>query len=183
MPGILLGHSEWMSDTLMSAVIDSITTRKYPVHFGDSTFSAVVSCSGIYKKNQVDWRMELQVRNIRKHEDKWIITSANGKLFDVFTRDSSFFISPALHGVSFMSLPGDMRVNKNLIVSLTDDNYQVDNLSLLFGWLYSGSLVIDKVTHVEYLFKHIPGYILYVKQNNTMKRVVSGWQIYRIEKL
>lgn len=169
------------SDSVGIRLMDSLLTRRYPLKWTDNTVYTLATCKAKFKRKDVDLRLKLKMDTLQNGNRKWVIADAFGSFEDFMLKDSSVFLSPAMHGTNFMSLGGILDLNKNLLPCYAADSSRLDRLSLFFAWLYDGSLTIQGFQTIEYVFSHIPGLSFHVCRNDNMRGMTSGWQIVRIE--
>lgn len=169
------------SDSIAVMLMDSFLTRNYSFKWTDTTVYALATCKAKYKRKELELTLQLRMDTLKNGNRKWFIADALWSLEDFMQKDSAIFLSPAMHGTNFLSLPGILDLNSSLLPSYTADSFHMDNLSFLLAWLYDGSLTIQGFKSIEYVFSHIPGFTFVVGRNDNLRANTSGWQIMKID--
>ena len=161
---------------------DTLLTRRHYLKLTDSTVYVRVDCEATYKRKETELSLVLRMDTLGNGNKKWYLADACGAFTEWMIADSTVYLSPAMHGTNFMSMPNILKLNKELLPCYAGNTYRQDRLSMLFAWLYDGSIEIKRIKSVEYVLIHIPNYIITVRRNDNLRDTTSGWQIVQIKK-
>lgn len=167
---------------LASDFIEYAISNNYRLNYADSTWTAIVKCWGTYLGQKRAITLHLNVERIKGVEYKWVITSVGGKMFETLkeTRDSSLFISPAEHGIGFMSLATTLNTNATSINSFDSKNHKADYLSVFNYLMATKALKLTSVEKVSYHY-NMGKYSFDVERIEKQKSYNKGWLINNIK--
>lgn len=150
--------------------------------YTDSTWTAILKCWSIYQGQKRNINLYLNVEKIKDVEYKWVISNVNGKMFEN-AKDSTnkrVLISPAEHGIGFMSVPTTINTNALSISSLDYKAHKNDNLSIFNFLIASKALKITNIEKVSY--RYVLGkYSFDVERIEKEKSYNKGWLINNIK--
>ena len=167
---------------LAADLIEYAIQNDCKLNYTDSTWTAILKCWGIYQGQKRIINLYLNVEKIKDVEYKWVISKVDGKMFDTLkdTIDTKVFISPAEHGIGFMSLPTTIGTNAHLVSSLDYKGHKNDNLSI-FNYLIANKAL--KITSIEKVSYHyiLGKYCFDVERIEKEKSYNKGWLINNIK--
>lgn len=167
---------------LAADLIEYAIENNSKLSFTDSTWTAIVKCWGLYQGQKRNINLYLNVERIKNVEYKWVINKVDGKMFEVLkdTIDFKVFISPAEHGIGFISLPSTIEMNTQKIASLDYKEHKNDKLSI-FNYLIASKAL--KITSIEkVIYRYILGkYSFDVERIEKEKSYNKGWLINDIK--
>lgn len=164
------GEAELMMNKVME---DSLS-----INYADSTWAALAHCKGTLNGKSVKFDLFLTVQHRRGNMYKWVISKADGNLFDITPKNNSdgIMLLPDDHETNFMSLrrmTSEQPFNVNLFMV---NGFDYDKTSAFAYLVHSKLLKIDYVDELEFIFTQIPGYIFHVKYFEREKSN-AGWLI------
>lgn len=175
-------------DTLFRKACDfaqTVVKEQVRLDYSDSLWFAQAQCKGKLNGKSVSFSLYLNVRHRGNGRYKWVISKAEGKIFDLDPADttSNIMITPNSHNVNFIVLSDiTSPLNCKNITRFGQDNLDLDQTSIFNYLVYHGNLTIEYVESLEFKFLQVPGYIFSVKEfvRDTFN---SGWLIYNLEKV
>lgn len=151
------------------------------LNFKDTCWYAKVKCQGTLGKKNVDFFLYLKVEARGDYMYKWTIVNAEGTIFDTSQSNEhqNLFIMPNDHEHFFSSLS---RITSETAVYIDDyaRKCNPDPLSVFLTLVRSGSLKIDYVEDVTFVFYQVPNYIFTVRHFERESMNV-GWLIDSVE--
>lgn len=167
---------------LASEFIEYVLQKKCKLNYSDSTWTAIAKCWAIYQGQKRAIYLHLNVERIKGVEYKWVISEVTGKLFENETpqRDSTLFISPAEHGIGFISLPTLISSNQQAVNSLSCKLHKNDNISVFNFLIASKALKLTSVEKVSYHYD-LGEYSFDVERIEKEKSYNKGWLINNIK--
>lgn len=165
---------------------DTICTRHPKISYAESDWFASVDCSAMYKGKSTGLTMLLKPEQIQYDEFKWSIIGVECKVINTsainsYKQQSKAFISPAEHGINFMSLPSMLKKNPKRISSYVTSSQQAEALSVFEYLVFNGQLAIQEVKKVSYHF-HVLDYAFVVERKDRINSLNSGWLITQLSK-
>lgn len=164
------GEAELMMNKVMK---DSIY-----INYADSTWAAIAHCKGSLNGKSVKFDLFLTVQHREVNMYKWVISKADGNLFDIAPKNISerIMLLPDDHETNFLSLrrmSNEQPFNVNLFMV---NGFEYDKTSAFAYLVHSELLKIDYVDDLEFIFTQIPGYIFHIKYFEREKNN-AGWLI------
>lgn len=164
------GEAELMMNKAME---DSIY-----INYADSTWAALAHCKGTLNGKSVKFDLFLTVQHRRGNMYKWVISKADGSIFDITPKNNSdrIMLLPDDHETNFLSLKrmtSEQPFNVNLFMV---NGFEYDKTSVFAYLVHSNLLKIDYVDDLEFIFTQIPGYIFHLKYFEREKNN-AGWLI------
>ena len=131
----------------------------------------------IYKGEPHRIRIFMIQETVGRDMVKWVLYSAKGDLFNIFSTDTSMvrFIPPSSNETDFINLKRALEDTDHLPAYAHND-FETDNLTLLFSFIRSGQLKFEYVEEVIYHVIDIPGWYIKVRDFNRTE-LNSGWLI------
>lgn len=148
------------------------------INYADSTWAALAHCKGTLNGKSVKFDLFLTVQHRRGNMYKWVISKADGNLFDITPTNTSdrIMLLPDDHETNFMSLrrmTSEQPFNVNLFLV---NGFEYDKTSAFAYLVHSKLLKIDYVDELEFIFTQIPGFIFHLKYFEREKNN-AGWLI------
>lgn len=170
-------------DSVASEFVDYVITSDVNLHYEDTTWHAMVTCSAIYNGKPQSLTLKMQPEKVQAEIYKWVICDVYGSLVDCMTDscNMNLRIFPGAHGSSFISLPEFINLNASDIRSLFCKGYEPTSLAAFEYLVKTGKLKLQNVTGVKYLF-HTPKYDFTVEQFSKKNTYNNGWLINSIVK-
>lgn len=158
--------------------INYVIDNRYRLNYEDSTWCAELQCEGMYKGKKCMVNLSLHVERIKGVEYKWVIDGVEGSIFEITPKSDvdSLFISPAEHGIGFITLPDIINSNPSAIETLDYRGYIKDNLSVFNYLIASKSLKLVSVNSVVYHYK-VGRYAFDVERMEKEGSYNKGWLI------
>lgn len=176
------GDSIGYPNELVKKFCDDIIRKDVRIHYEDTTWQAELVCEATFNNKLRKISLLLQTEKIREYEYKWVIADVSGDLFE--TGDQAelqgLLISPAEHGINFMTLPATITSHAKAVAVLSPQGHREDKLSV-FNFLVShGILKIKSIKEVKYHF-YLPDYCFEVERIEKDQSYNTGWLINKIE--
>lgn len=164
--------------------IDTIIGSKTLLHYSDSTWYAKALCNGTYKGKEIKFTLFLKVEDRGQDMYKWVITKAEGDIFKLKPSLASekIMIGPDAHETRFMQLARITAGKDDYITNYVGKEFEVDQTSVFLSYVYNGSLKINYVSDLEFIFTQVPNYVFTVKEFERDGYNV-GWLISSFEKV
>lgn len=148
------------------------------INYSDSTWAALAHCKGTLNGKSVKFDLFLTVQHRRGNMYKWVISKAEGNLFDITPKNNSekIMLLPDDHETNFLSLKrmsSEQPFNVNLFMV---NGFEYDKTSVFAYLIHSKLLKIDYVDELEFIFTQIPGYIFHIKYFER-ENSNAGWLI------
>lgn len=182
-----LFHKEtyYRDSSLVWQFINKVREDSVQIHFEDTTWRAVATCSIVTNKNQEkNINLVLKTKKRGEYMYKWVIVDAFGEFLELTPQKSNpgLMISPADNEVNFLSLSGITKNESPNILNYVSDIKKVDCFTVFLTMVYNHIITIKTVSKIQYIFDDIAGYRLTVdKYSNTSKN--AGWLISDIQSL
>ncbi len=160
-----------------------IVNSKININYSDTSWTAIAKCKGRLRNTSVDFTLFLKVEPRGKDMYKWIITRAEGEIFDLKPEfsDQRLMILPTAHETNFMQLSRITQEKDNVILNYKDKNVNTDPTSVFFSLVHYGLLDITGVIDLQFEFRQVPGYVFTIK-NIDREHLNAGWLIYKLVK-
>lgn len=168
-------------DSTVNKFIDYLIDDKIKIHYEDSTWSAEANSSFLYEGKKYDIVFVLKPERIKGVMFKWVITDIQSSLFAQFPQapKDSIVISPAEHGISFMTLPETLNLNNLSVGTTYAKGYHRSNLPVFDFLVASGKVKMNAVTKVIYHF-HLKDADFDVERIEKEKSYNQGWLINKL---
>lgn len=157
---------------------DSIT-----IHYHDSTWIAKAVCHGTLKGKSVEFILYLNVENRRGNLYKWVISKAEGNIFELTPslQKETIMLLPDDHETNFMSLRRITTEKDDYILNYKQKSFHVDQTTVFFTLVNTGLLNIEYVKSLDFIFFQVPGYTFSISHFEREKNN-AGWLISTLEK-
>lgn len=158
--------------------IDYVIDNQIRISYEDSTWYAMAYADAVYNGKKCELQIKLKTERIKDVYYKWVIADVNSPIFSLLQEGpkDSISISPAEHGVSFISLPEFFDLNKANIRALYANGYKSSNLPVFEFLLRNKMLKINMVRSVKYYFE-LPYAHFCVERIEKEKSYNQGWLI------
>lgn len=160
-----------------------VIEHNYRLEYEKSDWSAEVTCRAKMNGKPQTVSLELKTEKIRDVLYKWVLTDVSADFLGAKSNESkdSLFISPAEHGISFITLPRIINLSVTDVDTVFKKDWHPDNLSV-FNYLISNKiLVLSSVEKVSYHFR-VGGYKFLVERFEGENTPNQGWLISYVEK-
>lgn len=167
---------------LASEFIEYVLENQCKLNYADSTWTAIAKCWCTYQGQKRVIYLHLNVERIKGVEYKWVISEVTGKLFENenLNRDSTLFISPAEHGIGFISLTTLINSNPQAVNSFSSKQHKNDNISVFDFLIASKVLKLISIEKVSYHYD-LGEYSFDVERIEKEKSYNKGWLINNIK--
>lgn len=175
-----LTENEEMDSTLIRFV-DYVMDNNVKIHYEDTTWVAEACGSFTCDGKKHDVVLLLKTERVKDVIFKWVITDVQSSFFNrfPFKPKDNIIISPAEHGIGFMTLPETLNLNK-LSIGTTFYNGYKRNYLVLFDYLMAtGKIKMNAITKVLYHFR-LKDFNFDVERIEKEKGYNQGWLINSI---
>lgn len=168
-------------DSTVNNFIDYLIDKKIKIHYEDSTWNAEAKSSFVYEGKKYDAIFILKPERIKDVMFKWVITDIQSPLFAQYpkTPQDTIIISPAEHGIGFMTLPETINLNKASVGTAYAKGYHRSNLPVFDYLVASGKIKMNAVTKVIYHF-HLKDADFDVERIEKDNSYNQGWLINKL---
>lgn len=168
-------------DSVADVFLDYIIDNNITLHYEDTIWYAKAKCSLTYEGKQHDAVMKLKTERVKDVIFKWVIVDISSTLFKQFPTDmkDSVTISPAEHGISFITIPGTLNLNKSSVGSTFAKGYQRSCLCAFDFLMATGKLKVNMIKQVTFHF-NLPEADFVVEQIEKDKSYNQGWLINKL---
>lgn len=160
-----------------------IMDRGIKLNYTDDNWTAEVSCDctlkGKHKSVDILLRTELMYENYYR----WAVVDVSSDFLcqEQISANDSLFISPAEHGISFITLPRIINNKPKSVSSVYEKGWKQDNLSVFNYMIKDKLLVLGNANNVTFHFQ-IEGYDFDVERFVGEDTPNQGWLISKITK-
>jgi len=157
---------------------DYVIDNDIKIHYEDTTWYAKANGSVIYEGKKYNMVFILKTERVKDVIYKWVISDVQSTLFDRFPIEpkDSITISPADHGIGFMSLPETFNLNRKSIGTSFSKDYKRSHLSIFDYLMAIGKIKMGAITKISYFF-HLHDYNFVVERIEKEKGYNQGWLI------
>lgn len=169
------------ADSVVNDFVDYLIANKVKIHYEDSTWNAEAKSSFVYEGKKYNVVFTLKPERIKGVMFKWVITDIQSPFFAQFSKEpkDTITISPAEHGISFMTLPETINLNKMSVGTIYAKGYYRSNLPIFDYLAASGKLKMNAVTKVVYHF-HLGNADFDVERIEKENSYNQGWLINKL---
>lgn len=173
------------------AMMDLVIKKKAKIHYADSAWCAKALCDGTLNGKHVSFYLYLTVEPRGNNMYKWVISKAEGKIFNGNTskqakthseRVRDMFILPDDHEINFMSLSTIVNNNSKNIESVVRKGYGNGPTSSFVNMVLQKKLKLNYVSKLEFIFEQVPGYEFIISYFHNGKSNL-GWLISSFRKI
>lgn len=161
-------------ENLISTVIsDSIS-----VDYSDSKWFAQALCQGTLDGKETTFTVYLIVEERGEDMYKWVISSVEGKIFDISPKvnNEAIMLYPDDHETKFISLSRMTKEQPANVELFMNKDFRYDPTSVFTYLVYTNRLKIDFVKNLEFVFAQVPGYMFSIRYFHR-ETSNSGWLI------
>ena len=167
-------------DSIARKFLDYVINNNLKIRYEDSTWHAMAIGTLIYEGKEYDVTFRLETERIKGVMFKWVIADVQSSIFMLPTEtENTITISPAEHGISFMTLPETLNLNRSAIGSSFKTGYKRSNLAI-FDYLMSKQKIrLNPITRVSFHFE-LGNSQFTVERTEKEKGYNQGWLIKEI---
>lgn len=168
-------------DTTLTRFVDYVINDSVQIHYQDTTWNAEVNCFVKFEGKKYDTSFILKTEEIEKYIFKWVIADVQSELFDSYPNEpkASIIISPAEHGIGFITLPETLNLNNESVGSTFKKGYKRSNLAVFDFLMSNGKVIVDTITKVAFHF-HLEEADFDVEHIEKENSYNQGWLINNI---
>ncbi len=161
--------------------ISYVIKNNLRLEYANSSWNAKLKCNCTYWGRKSTILINLKVEKIKGVEYKWVVSDVNGSLFAAMkdTVDVTTFVSPADHGIGFISLPHTINSNYKVVNSFAYKGHKNDRLSVFNFLVANQMLKINNVESVSYHYD-LGKYSFDVERVEKENSYNKGWLINNI---
>lgn len=168
-------------DSLAEVFIDYVITSGQTIRYEDQNWHAQALGSFAFSGKNYPATFILQTELISDVMYRWAVIDIQSPLFDSYPDEpqDSIMISPAEHGISFISLPETFNLNHSSAGTAFRKNYQRSRLAVIDFLLANKLLKVNTIKVVKYHFwlPEIDFIVEHVEKNNGYS---PGWVITQL---
>lgn len=168
-------------DSLVIDFCNYVVDNNLRLRYEDNNWTAEVVCSAKLNGKNQSVSLFLQTEQIKDVLYKWVLVDVNAsfmKNLGVASKDS-LFISPAEHGISFITLPRIINLSVSDVNTVFKQSWQLDRLSVFNYLITNGILSLKMVDKVLYHWD-IGDYCFQVERFEGENSANQGWLISKI---
>ena len=143
---------EGKPNELITGLCKYAIDNKIHLLYEDKNWKAEVVCNALLERKKEQVSVFLQTEQIEGLYYKWVLVGVDGRFMDSFQKPvkDSLFISPAEHGISFMTLPRIVKLNVEGVKTLFNKDWKPDPLSVFSYLICTEKLVLKSTERVMY---------------------------------
>lgn len=170
-------------DSISSEFVDYIINNNITLHYEDTTWCALVTCSCLYYGKNSSITLEMRPEHVKDVVYKWVISDVKGQPVSCMTDSCNMNISifPGVHGSGFITIPEFVNLNSSNVRALFAKGYEPSSLAAFEYLVKTSNLKLKSITDVKYLF-HTPMFNFSVERFSKKDSYNNGWLINSIEK-
>ncbi len=165
----------------MASVIQSDSVH---ISDTDTTWMAKAVCRCTLKGKPVELTIYLNMEQRKEDMYKWVITKVEGDCLKLTpsVESEKIMLMPNAHENSFFALTRLSMEVDDYVTNYARKDYQVDETTVFYAYVYSGLLDIKQVSDLEFIFLQVPGYVFSVKhyERDTFN---AGWLISSFKRM
>ena len=179
-------------------LISDILKYKIKLDSKDTSWIAIVPCVGnlkiistnkkgltTTKNKQIKFTLFLKMEYCGEEMYKWVIARAYGDDFKLTPSltDSNIKLAPTIHELYFNKLC-DLNNNKDLVLNYCQKQYEHNETTVFFAYIYSGLLTINYIDDaLSFQFFQVPGWQFTIKEFLRSNSQNAGWLISDFQKM
>lgn len=169
-------------DSVVYQLIDYVIDNETSIHYEDSTWYAEAFGSVVFEGKKQPFTYVLKPEQIEKMMYHWVISDVHSPLFSSFEdlQNGKITLSPAEHGVAFMSVPETLNLNADKVGTCFAKGYERNNLPIFDFLMFTKKLKVDPITKVIFHFK-LGDYTFSVERIEKEQSYNQGWLINDIQ--
>ena len=170
-------------DSIASKFVDHIIDDSIQIHYEDTTWFSEARGSLVYNGKIRDVTVILKTERIKDVMYKWVVKDIQSSLFSPFPKEpkDSITISPAEHGIGFMTIPETFNLNKASVGTSFAKGYQRHNLIIFDFLMATGKIKMNAITKVIFHFQ-LKDFDFDVERIEKDTGYNQGWLINKIRK-
>lgn len=167
----------------VSDFCDYVIENGYKLCYEDTTWRAEVVCDATFNGKKAEVSLLLRTEQIEGVLYHWVLTDVKSPLFDVMCKETkdSLFVSPAEHGISFITLPRIINLSVMDVNTIFHKGWRPDMLSVFYYLVAGKKLKMQSVKYVIYHFA-LGDYMFDVKRFEREGSYNSGWLINSLKR-
>lgn len=168
-------------DSLITNFCNYVINNNLRLNYEDNNWTAEVICDARMDKKPVKISLLLQTENIRDVLYKWVLVNVSADFLKPLTSEpkDSLFISPAEHGISFITLPRIINLSVADVNTVFKKGWSPDPLSVFNYLISTKKLVLNSVDKVIYHWT-LGEYSFDVERFEGEDSSNQGWLVSRI---
>ena len=168
-------------DSMMTGLCRYAIDNDVRLRYEDNNWAAKVICNAKIDNKKTEIHLFLQPEHIRDVLYKWVLTDADADFMQPLSANvrDSLFISPAEHGISFITLPRIINLSVADVNSIFRKDWIPDRLSIFSYLVSTGRLSISSVSQVIYHW-NLDEYSFDVERFEGEDTPNQGWLISKI---
>lgn len=169
-------------DSVVYQLIDYVIVNGLSIHYEDSTWYAEAVSSVVYEGKKQPFTYVLKPEQIEKMMYRWVICDVKSPLFLSFkdSQNGKITISPAEHGVAFMSVPETLNLNADKVGTCFAKGYERNNLPIFDFLMFTQKLKVNPITKVIFHFQ-LGDYTFSVERIEKEQSYNQGWLINDVQ--
>lgn len=174
-------NKEGKMDSTLTRFVDFVINKNIKINYQDSTWSAEAIGSLMYEGKKYDAVFRLKTERVKNVIYKWVITGIETSLFKQFPIEpkNTITVSPADHGIGFMTLPETLNLNKSAVGTTFAKGYKRNHLAVFDFLMASGKIKMNTITKVLFHF-HLKDVDFDVERIEKNQNYNQGWIINSI---
>lgn len=168
---------------LVNEFVNLVDTEVYYLKFGDDDIKCILSVASLFNEKEFNFDFHLKIEKLIDGSMKWVIVDVNSDSYpwNNIAQNPKKFINPSNHNLKFSNL---FRIinGDNDIQGIFEEDFELDNLSIIIHEIMSGNMTIKSISDVNYSFRILDKYNILVSYFDTPGKQ-SGWLISNIENL
>lgn len=174
-------NKEGVFDSTLTRFVDYVIDKNIKINYQDTIWEAEVIGSLMFEGKKYDAIFTLKTEKVKDVIYKWVVTGIKSSLFKNFPDkpQSTITISPAEHGIGFMTIPETFNLNKSAVGTAFKRGYQRNNLVVFDYLMSSGKIKMSTITKVLFHF-HLKDIDFDVERIEKYHNYNQGWLINSI---
>ena len=170
-------------DSIANEFVNYIIENDVKIHYEDSSWCAEAKGTLVFEGKKYDVTLYLKTEQIRDVMYKWVVSEIESPLFNQFSKktEGSITISPAEHGIGFMTVPETFNLNNYVVGTTFVKGYQRNNLTVFDFLMTTGKIKMSHITKVVYHF-NLSEFDFDVERIERTEGYNQGWLINNIKK-
>ena len=153
---------------------DTMHPPRYLDYYGDDWYARAF-CRVTYQGRQYPLTLMLKKIWHPRRGSEWVIVQSRAEFLTLTRSDTTKFLNPLSHATYFLDLYRAFDDHGNAR-SYVPASYNVDALSILLYLIDRGEIAFDGVTHLDFHFLQLDGWILRIEEE-TDAGLAGGWLI------
>ena len=169
-------------DTVACSFIDYVVKNNLKIHYEDSTWIAEARGEIVYEGKKEDVVYILQTEKVKGVIYRWVVKDVQSTIFNLYPQlpKDTITISPAEHGIGFMTIPETFNLNKKVVGTAFSKKYSRNRLAVLDFLAATNKIRFGSIKKITYHF-HLPNVNFDVEHIEKDKGYNQGWLINKIQ--